>query len=386
MKPATGRTPSGCYSQNWRAFNLAQTNERQHFITLLHELCRCVDEPVQDLGRPRLPLKDMIFCAAFKVYTTLPTRRFMTDLREVRLKGLIGKVPHFNSISSYLQMESLTPILTRLIELSSLPAEPFEADFAVDSTGFSTSRYARWLDERQMLGRVRREWVKIHLICGVSTHIVTSVIPTGGRVGDSPHFGRLVAATARNFKVTEVSADKAYLAGENMLHAYRVGATPFIPFKSNCRLDADSKSALWKRMLSMYLFRQPEYMEHYHKRNNVETAFSMIKAKFGERLRSKSQRGQFNEALCKVLCHNLCVLIQLMYEFGLTPEFSPSVVDLKASAGAAGGAVGGGRIVAGLKGACREQPARAGLRKATAEGEERLRPRQLNLFEEDEAA
>jgi hypothetical protein len=36
----------------------------------------------------------------------------------------------------------------------------------------------------------------------------------------------------------------------------------------------------------------------------AKTTFSMIKAKFGQRLRSKSLTGQINEALCKVLCHN----------------------------------------------------------------------------------
>ena len=48
----------------------------------------------------------------------------------------------------------------------------------------------------------------------------------------------------------------------------------------------------------------------------------MIKVKFGHRLRSKSMTGQINEALCKVLCHNLCVVIQSMHEFGIDVEFS----------------------------------------------------------------
>jgi transposase len=385
MDRATKRTASGGYSQDWRAFNLAQTNERRHFTTLLYELCRCVDEPRQNLGRPRLSLRDMVFCGAFKVYTTLPTRRFMTDLREARDKGFIDKVPHFNSISYYLQMESLTPVLTRLIELSSLPAEPFESDFAVDSTGFSTNRYARWLDERQMLGKTRREWIKIHLICGVRTHMVTAVSATGGRVGDSPQFARLVRTTARNFSVAKVSADKAYLSGENMLHTYKAGAVPFIPFKINCRPDAWYKSTLWKRMLSMYMFSHTEYLEHYNKRNNVETAFSMIKAKFGERLRSKSQRGQFNEALCKVLCHNLCVLIQLIYELGISPHFSAEGFDFKAIPATADTDAGGGRIVAGISGFPTERADGSCCRKGQGKTATRSDDRQLNLFEGEAA-
>ena len=61
--------------------------------------------------------------------------------------------------------------------------------------------------------------------------------------------------------------------------------------------------------------------KHYHKRSNVETGFSMIKARFGERLRSKSERAQINEALIKVLCHNICVVIQSMHELDLEVEF-----------------------------------------------------------------
>ena len=45
----------------------------------------------------------------------------------------------------------------------------------------------------------------------------------------------------------------------------------------------------------------------------METAFSMIKTKFGDAVRSKSDIGQLNEALC----HNLCVLIQAIHEIGI---------------------------------------------------------------------
>ena len=54
-------------------------------------------------------------------------------------------------------------------------------------------------------------------------------------------------------------------------------------------------------------------MNQYHKRSNVETVFSMIKAKFGK-LRSKTTVAQRLVRVRKVLCHNLCVLIQSMYE------------------------------------------------------------------------
>ncbi len=62
-------------------------------------------------------------------------------------------------------------------------------------------------------------------------------------------------------------------------------------------------------------------MRRYHRRSNVETAFSMIKGKFGDRLRSKTRTAQINEALCKVLAHNLACLISSIYELGIEPTF-----------------------------------------------------------------
>ncbi len=36
-------------------------------------------------------------------------------------------------------------------------------------------------------------------------------------------------------------------------------------------------------------------MNQYHKRSNVETVYSMVKSKFAERLKSKSEKAQINE-------------------------------------------------------------------------------------------
>jgi predicted nucleic acid-binding Zn finger protein len=68
------------YSQDWSSYNKAQTQEKEYFQRLLHLLCKGIGEPTQQTGRPRLPLPDMIFSAAFKVYSTVSARRFMCDL------------------------------------------------------------------------------------------------------------------------------------------------------------------------------------------------------------------------------------------------------------------------------------------------------------------
>ena len=64
-------------------------------------------------------------------------------------------------------------------------------------------------------------------------------------------------------------------------------------------------------------------MQHYHKRSNVESTFSMMKRKFGDSLRSKTDVAMVNETLCKILCHNLVVLIHEMCELDIEAAFWP---------------------------------------------------------------
>lgn len=49
----------------------------------------------------------------------------------------------------------------------------------------------------------------------------------------------------------------------------------------------------------------------------------MIKAKFGASVRAKSDAAQKNEVLLKILCHNLAVLVQSIYELKIEPIFWP---------------------------------------------------------------
>lgn len=96
------------YSQDWPAYNRAQTQEKDTFCGLLRDLVSDVPPPERKRGRPALPPADMLFSAAFKVYSTVSARRFMTDLRAAGRDGFIGRVPHYNSIFNFLDDEHLT--------------------------------------------------------------------------------------------------------------------------------------------------------------------------------------------------------------------------------------------------------------------------------------
>jgi hypothetical protein len=107
-----------------------------------------VEPPGKGVGRLRVPARDAVFACAFKVYSTVSTRRFMTDLKEAHKKGLIANRVHYNSICNYLENELYTPILKNLIVQSSLPLKTIENHFSPDSSGFTTSRFVRWFDHK----------------------------------------------------------------------------------------------------------------------------------------------------------------------------------------------------------------------------------------------
>ena len=313
------------YRQDWPAYNAAQTHEQDLFGQLLRELCDAIPQPPQRMGRPRLPLSDMVFTVGTKVYSTMSGRRAMTDVRNAQANEQLDKTPCFNSVLGYLKKPELTPLLKTLIEQSALPLKGLESDFAADSSGFSTSVYDRWFDHKW--GREKKEarWIKAHIMCGVKTNIVTAVEVTETAAHDAQFFAPLVGTTARGFDVQEVSADKAYLSRRNLHAVQDVGGKAYIPFKSNSLpspRNGQNLDSLWESAFHFYQLHRAEFLGFYHKRSNVETTFHMIKAKFGAAVRAKTTVAQVNEVLVKILCHNIVVLIQSMFELGAIPAFA----------------------------------------------------------------
>ena len=222
------------YKQVWSAYNTAQVNEKARFLVLLYELCSGIDEPIQMMGRTRIPMSDICFAAAYKVYSTVSSRRFMTDLKDAYLKRYISKLPCYNALISHFDRPELTPYLQWLIVQSSLPLKSIETDFAVDSSGFSTAQYERWYDEKYGKEQSERDWVKAHIMCGVTTNVVTSAEISGAHGADHNYFAPLVNETAKRFNVKEVSADKAYSSYANHRLVDNKDAVAFIDFKEGC--------------------------------------------------------------------------------------------------------------------------------------------------------
>lgn len=314
-------TEEKTYKQDWPAYNVAQATEKRRVRVLLRDLCRNLPERQREAGKsgPKPhTVADSVFAMAYKVYCGLSCRRFSTDLLEAHEKGFTTRPIPGVKVPAFFEDAYFTPILKALIGVSARPLRAVERDFAIDSSGFSTSKFERWYDEKYGVTRQKGVWVKTHVASGVKTNVVTAVRILDKDAGDSPQFVPLVKETRRNFDIGEVSADKAYASLENFEEVAGHGGQAFIAFKNNATGAAGGE---FEKAFHYFSFHREEYMAHYHKRSNVESTFSAVKRKFGDSVVSRTDTAMVNEVPCKFLCQNLTCLIQEQETLGIVPVF-----------------------------------------------------------------
>jgi transposase len=316
-------TKKKLYKQDWPNYNLAQTNERRHFHALLADLCSTVPEPALKnacgRGRHPLPICDRLFAACLKVYSLTSARRFNGALEEAHEQGFISRVPHFNSVLNVFDREDTTPILKTMISTSALPLSAVETKFAIDSTGFGTTKYASWFDAKYHAMKTEQIWVKAHIATGVRTNIIVAANIDHKDAGDSPQLPSLVNTAAQNgFTIGEVSADKAYPSVSNFEAVESVGGKFWPMFREGTTGKA---GGAFEKAFHFFSLHRDEYLAHYHLRSNVESTFSMIKRTLGDMVLAKNETAQRNEVYAKFVAHNLRVLIAEMYAQGIDPTF-----------------------------------------------------------------
>lgn len=295
-------------------------------LDLIDELLGLITIKIkQKTGRPSQKVNDILFSMLLKIYTGLSSRRLISDLKMAKDLDYISKVPCYSTLMLYFNDKRLQKLLQELVHVSAIPLKNQEQQFAADSSGFSISKFGRWFDYRWNKEREQRLYQKAHIMVGTLTNVVTAIEVTNQWSGDNPQFKHLLKKTVLNFEVKEVMADKAYCSRENYRLAQELGIMPFIPFRANM-VGTKKGLSIWRKMHTYSRENPQAFGEKYHRRSNVETAFSMIKAKFGSELMTKNYTANMNEILCKVLCHNLCCLIAAYFEFNVEATFCTETV------------------------------------------------------------
>src|SRR4029079_1828528 len=129
--------------------------------------CRDLPEPERKgCGRKPHTVRDSVFSMVLKVYSTFSGRRFASDLREAHKRGYLSREIPGLKVATFMENTDFAPILKALVARSALPLRAVETDFAIDSSGFSTDRSERWIEEKYGTPRKKCMWVKVHIACG----------------------------------------------------------------------------------------------------------------------------------------------------------------------------------------------------------------------------
>jgi transposase len=309
------------YKQAWGPYTRAHASEKRRVRVLLQDLCRNLPERERPASRPgpkpHLP-SDAIFAMAYKVYCGLSSRRVTTDLQEAHAAGFLTNPVPGVKVTDFFEDAYFTPILKELIAISASPLRAVEKDFAIDSTGFASTRYERWYDQKYGITRLKCVWVKAHIASGVKTNCIAAVRILDKDAADCPQFVPLLKETHKRFEIGEVSADAAYGSLDNFEEVARMGGQLFAAFKSN---TTGGVGGLFEKAFHWFQFNKEDYLAHYHKRSNVESTISAVKRKFGDAVVSKTDVAMVNEVLCKLLLQNLTCLVQEQETLGILPVF-----------------------------------------------------------------
>lgn len=302
-------------ARDWATYNASQVSEWPLFCQLLCMLVSNVQQPPQVRGRPRLPMSDLLFVAGHRIYANTSGRRFQSQIDQLFDMGYISCRPHYNSAFNFLGNPDVHPLLKALITRTALPLKALETNFAVDSSGFGTTRKYNHYSAKWGVEMPRRQFVHLHIMVGCQTHIITAAHATVGRSGDAPTMPRLIEETVRHFNVAQVAADGAYCSRQNVELLDAHGIDTFIPFAKNAIPDGiNADSEAWMRLYHFFSLHRATFLRSYHSQNNIESTFSSMKRKIGDQLRSKTDVALINEALLKCVVYNLLCLCREMHE------------------------------------------------------------------------
>lgn len=308
----------------WHNYNESQTKEKALFVNILNDICDLIEEKTHEsVGRKPARTRDVIFALVLKQYLNTSSRRVQSDLKLFKETEFISSDIPFNTLLDHFERRELKAILRELIEISALPLKQIELDFAIDSTGFGTSLYKTFFGMKHLKQERWKQYRKCHAVCGVKTNIITSVDITEGYVNDQTQFIPLANDTARNFEIRDFCADKGYLSSKHFALIKELGGQAYIPFKKNTSGNcSDNQRSYFKTAFKFFKANREQYLEHYHKRSNIEFTFSMIKRRFGNNVKCKKEVSQDNEILGKVLAHNICVLVQEIFLNNIDVDFN----------------------------------------------------------------
>ena len=256
-------------------------------------------------GRRPISERDLFIGFILKEFFNATFRQTMGLMIILKEYYQFKNVPHHTVLSKKNRSRRWQIIWKRFHKyvLKLLPKR--KAIIATDATGYS-NRKTHWNDVKHEI-KANQNWVKLHACIEVDNFLILNYTMTKSKVHDSNMFGSLWENLPENVKPIRSLADKAYHGNKCLNAAKAKGAVPIHGIKENAIHKRYPETA-YQKMVNFGIHWPNRYKKLYGKRNHAETAFSMIGAHFGHRIRSRSKLGRKNEIQIKINAHNIRIL------------------------------------------------------------------------------
>lgn len=186
-------------------------------------------------------------------------------------------------------------------------------DILIDSSGIRIFARSIWFCIRIKKEISKRECDKVHLAVCADLLLVMNWRITNGKRNDCPFFRILIAPIRM---IGYVIADKGYLARVNFQTAFDKGGQAIIPFKKGKKKQSRSKACgypAWKYAHDFYTAMKGLYMSIYHRRSRIESVFSAIKKRYGDKLNCSSASMRRKEMSLRLIAYNIRILLCARY-------------------------------------------------------------------------
>jgi len=179
----------------------------------------------------------------------------------------------------------------------------------IDASGIRTDKRSTWFCLRIKKIISKRDCDKLHLAICADLLLILNWRITAYKRNDCPFFKILL----KPFKILGiVFADKGYLSRANFQLCADKKGCAFIPFKKTSTAKPNSNPA-WKFAFNLWSKCKWVYKSIYHQRSKVESVFSVIKKRFGDKVSCRSAIMRRKEIALRLISYNLRILICYQY-------------------------------------------------------------------------